>query len=147
MSKTYRLAEYLRIGLEAPSDKRCLGKRLTYHRKGALRRVGANGYDHDLRKIRLFANSAVRTHAAKPRNVRRNSHPSNDKNTLHIRDLIRGRRERDSNHESASPYPFEMSIDFSKVGTTDIQYLACTLWLRDASSKVVFSEVSRVLGR
>jgi hypothetical protein len=57
------------------------------------------------------------------------------------------RRERDSNRESASPYPFEMSIDFSNVGTTDIQYLACTLWLRDASSKVVFSEVSRVLGR
>lgn len=39
------------------------------------------------------------------------------------------RRERDSNHKSASPYPFEMSIDFGKVGTTDIRYLACTLWL------------------
>jgi len=53
-----------------------------------LRRAVANVCD--LQKIRLCADSADAAHAAKPRDVRRNSHRLEGKNVLYIRDLVRG---------------------------------------------------------
>ena len=60
--------------------------------------------------------------------------PEHESQKPEIREIFNSwRRERDSNHESASPYPFEISIEFSQVGTRGIRGLRKS-GCRDVSS-------------
>ena len=91
------------------------GERLPYHQIEQTRRAQN---DHGKCRTNSSQHEMLRkSGVAKSRNSRKNSHASEDANKRYLSILSSWRRERDLNHESASPYPFENSKEFSKLGT------------------------------